>query len=211
MAYDLEEQEQLAAIKSWWAQYGRWVIVTVVGSLLVVGGIRGWSYYQGSRAAAAATLFAQQQAAERASDHKKVRDIGKEIVERYGSTAYGVLAALSAARSDFETGDLAAARTRLEWVIANAREEEARDVARLRLARVLHDEKKTDDALKLLEARHGDSFDGLYAGLKGDLLFAQDKRTEARAAYQLAFDRSDAGSPLRQVIQLKLDAVGDVK
>lgn len=211
MAYDLEEQEQLAAIKSWWAQYGRLVIVTVVGGLLVVGGIRGWHYYQGSRAAAAVTLFAQQQAAERASDHKKVRDIGKEIVERYGSTAYGALAALSAARSDFETGDLAAARTRLQWVIDNAKEEEARDVARLRLARVLHDEKKTDEALKLLEAKHGDSFAGLYADLKGDLLFAQGKRPEARAAYQLALDRSDAGSPLRQVIQLKLDAVGDAK
>ncbi|MCW5605330.1 MAG: tetratricopeptide repeat protein, partial [Burkholderiales bacterium] len=205
MALDLEEQEQLAAIKSWWSQYGRLVVVTVVGSLLAVGGIRGWHYYQGSQAAAAVTLFAQQQAAERASDHKKVRDIGAEIVDRYGSTAYATLAALSAAKSDFDTGDLASAKTRLQWVIDKGKEEEARDVARLRLARILHDEKKADEALKLLESKHADSFAGLYADLKGDLLFTQGKREEARAAYQLALDRSDAGSPMRQIIQLKLD------
>lgn len=208
MALDLEEQEQLSAIKSWWSQYGRLVMVTVVGSLLAVGGIRGWYYYQGSQSAAAVTLFAQQQAAERASDHKRVRDIAAEIIDRYGSTAYATLAALSAAKSDFDTGDLASAKTRLQWVIDKAKEEEARDVARLRLARILHDEKKADEALKLLEAKHADSFAGLYADLKGDLLFAQGKREEARAAYQLALDRSDAGSPMRQIIQLKLDAVG---
>lgn len=208
MALDLEEQEQLSAIKSWWSQYGRLVMVTVVGSLLAVGGIRGWYYYQGSQSAAAVTLFTQQQAAERASDHKRVRDIAAEIIDRYGSTAYATLAALSAAKSDFDTGDLASAKTRLQWVIDKAKEEEARDVARLRLARILHDEKKADEALKLLEAKHADSFAGLYADLKGDLLFAQGKREEARAAYQLALDRSDAGSPMRQIIQLKLDAVG---
>jgi len=211
MAFDLEEQEQLAAIKSWWSQYGRLVVVTVVGSLLAVGGIRGWHYYQASQAAAAVTLFAQQQAAERASDHKKVRDIGAEIIDRYGSTAYATLAALSAAKSDFDTGDLASAKTRLQWVIDKSKEEEARDVARLRLARILHDEKKPDEALKLLEAKHADGFAGLYADLKGDLLFTQGKREEARAAYQQALDRSDSGSPMRQIIQLKLDAVGGAK
>ncbi len=208
MALDLEEQEQLSAIKSWWSQYGRLVIVTVTGSLLAIGGIRGWHYYQNSQSAAAVALFAQQQAAERASDHKRVRDIAAEITDRYGSTPYATLAALSAAKSDFDTGDLASAKTRLQWVIDKAKEEEARDVARLRLARILHDEKKVDEALKLLEVKHADSFAGLYADLKGDLLFTQGKREEARAAYQLALDRSDAGSPMRQIIQLKLDAVG---
>jgi predicted negative regulator of RcsB-dependent stress response len=93
----------------------------------------------------------------------------------------------------------------------HAKEDELRDVARLRLARVLIDEKKPDEALKLLEAKHGDSFTGLYADVKGDVLLAQGKRQEARAAYQVALDKSDAASPLRQIIQLKLDAVGEVK
>ena len=211
MAYDLEEQEQLAAIKGWWAQYGRLVVVTVVGAVLVVGGIRGWHYYKTSQSAAAVALFAQLQGAERANDHKKVRDIAAQIVEHYGSTPYAALAALAAAKSDFDTGDLPAAKLRLQWTMDNAKEDETRDLARLRLARLLVDEKKPDEALKLLETAHGATFDGLYADVKGDVLMAQGKRQEARAAYQLALDKSDAASPLRQILQLKLDAVGGGK
>lgn len=211
MAYDLEEQEQLATIKSWWGQYGKLVTVTVIGGLLVVGGIRGWYYYRNSQATSAVALFAQMQGAERASDHKKVRDIATQIVEHYASTAYAAPASLAAAKSDFDTGDLAAAKKRLQWAMENAKEDELRDVARLRLARVLIDEKKPDEALKLLEAKHGDSYSGLYADVRGDVLLAQGKRQEARAAYQAALDKSDAASPLRQIIQLKLDAVGEAK
>lgn len=211
MAYDLEEQEQLAALKAWWAQYGRLIMVTVVVVLVVVGGIRGWHYYRGTQAEAATVLFDQLQRAERASDHKKIRDIAEQIVNQYGSTAYGALASLAAARSAFDTGDLAAAKNRLQWVIDNAGEEEARDVARLRLARVLLDDKKPEEALKLLESKHGESFSGLYADVKGDALLALGKRTEARAAYQLAFDKSDSGGALRQILQLKLDALGEGK
>jgi predicted negative regulator of RcsB-dependent stress response len=211
MAYDLEEQEQLASIKSWWAQYGKLVILTVVLGALVVGGIRGWHYYRNTQAASALALFDQLQRAERANDHKKVRDIATQIVDKYASTQYATLASLASARSSFDTGDLQAAKTRLQWVIDNAKEEEARDVARLRLARLLLDEKQAAEALKLLETKPVDSFAGLYADVRGDALLAEGKRAEARAAYQLALEKSDAASPSRQILQLKLDALGEAK
>lgn len=211
MAYDLEEQEQLAEFKAWWTQYGRLLIVGVLGGLLVIGSVYGWRYYRNTQAVSAATLFEQQQRAERASDHKKVRDIATQIVDHYGATAYAALAALAGAKSDFDTGDLAAAKQRLQWVMDNAKDQETVDIARLRLARVLFDEKNSADALKQLEVKPVDSFIGLYADLKGDVLAAQGKRAEAHAAYQVAFDKSDAASPLRQILQLKLDATGESK
>ena len=73
-------------------------------------------------------------------------------------------------------------------MIEKAKEEEVRDVARLRLARVLLDEKNPAEALKQLETKHGESFTGLYAELKGDALIASGKPAEARAAYQRAAD-----------------------
>jgi predicted negative regulator of RcsB-dependent stress response len=51
----------------------------------------------------------------------------------------------------------------------------------------------------------------LYADLRGDILAGQGKRAEARAAYQTALDRSEAASPYRAVVQVKLDSLGEAK
>ena len=147
--------------------------------------------------------------AEHSADHKKVRDIAAQIVDRYSSTAYAAMAALGGAKAAFITGDLAAARTQLKWVIDNASEDAVRDVARLRLAGVLLDENNHDEALKILDAVPVESLTGLFADLRGDVLAAQGRNAEARSAYQLALDRSEANSGYRATIQLKLDALGD--
>jgi predicted negative regulator of RcsB-dependent stress response len=76
---------------------------------------------------------------------------------------------------------------------------------------VLLDEKNYPEALALVENKHLEAFSGIYADLKGDILVAQGKRAEARSAYQIAFDKSDAQSAYRTMIQAKLDALGDVK
>ena len=211
MAYDLEEQEQIAALKSWWRENGMLVMLVVLAASLSFAGFSGWRYYRASQATAALGLYQQLDLAERAADHKKARDIAGQITGKYGSTPYGAYAAMSAAHASFEMGDLAGARAQLQWVIDNAREDEARDVARLRLAGVLFDEKKPEEALKLLEARPADSMTGLYADLRGDILAAHGKRAEARAAYQTALDKSEAASPYRSVIQMKLDSLGEAK
>lgn len=211
MAYDLQEQEQLEAIKSWWEQYGTLIITVVVACLLTIAAFQGWRYYRNQQSIAAVTLYEQLSQAERANEHKKVRDIALQITDKYSRTPYAAMAALSAGRATFETGDLGAAKAQLQWVIDHAREEEMKDLARLRLAGVLLDEKNSDEALALLNAPHGAAFDALYADLKGDILLAQGKRGEARGAYQQALEKSDVKSPYRPMIQAKLDALGEAK
>lgn len=211
MSYDLEEQEQLEAIKGWWAQYGKLVVLAVVACALTVSAFYGWRYYRHQQALAAGTLYEQLQRAERANDAKKVRDIATQITDKYAATPYAGMAALAAARASFAAGDLAATKARLQWAIDHAREDEMRDIARLRLAGVLLDEKNYAEALKLMETRPVEPFSGLYADLKGDILAAQGKIAEARSAYQQALEKSDAKSPYHQLVQLKLDALGDAK
>ena len=211
MAYDLEEQEQIARFKGWWNQYGMMVITIVTACLVTVAAFQAWRYYQQRQAAAASVLYQQLEQAGFANDHKRVRDIASQITANYGGTAYGPLAAFHAARASVETGDLPGAKTQLKWVIDKAREDEFRDLARLRLATVLLDEKNHAEALALIESKPGEAFAGLYADLKGDILAAQGKPAEARAAYQLALDKSDAQSPYRAMVQAKLDALGDAK
>lgn len=211
MAYDLEEQEQIEKLKGWWSQYGVMAITVVTACVVTVAAFQGWRYYRQQQAVDASTLFQQMEEAGFGKDHKRVRDIAAQIESRYRGTAYASLAAFSAARASVETGDLAEARTHLKWVIDNAREEEFVHLARLRLATVLLDEKNHAEALALLDGKPGEAFAGLYADLKGDILVAQGKPAEARAAYQLAFDKSDAQSPYRAMLQAKLDALGDAK
>ena len=211
MAYDHQEQEQLDELKAWWKQHGNHVLLGIAFTAIVLAGFQGWRYYQRSQALAAVTLYQQLDQAERASEHKKVRDIAAQIVARYASTPYGTYAALAAARASYESGDAAGAKSQFTWVMGNARDDEARDVARLRLAGVLLDEKNYAEALKQLEKQPVEALSGLYSDMEGDLFAAQGKKADARNAYQIALDRSEAGSAYRSIVQLKLDALGEAK
>ena len=211
MAFDHQEQEQIDELKAWWSRYGSHVLLAVTLVALIIAGFQGWRYYERNQAIAAAALYEQLEQAGRAGDHKKVRDIAGRIIGQYGSTPFGTFAAFSAARAALDTGDLAGARAQLAWVMSHAQEDEARDIARLRLAAVLLDGKNHAEALKHVETKPVDSLTALYADLKGDILAAQGKKEEARGAYQLALDRSEAGSAYRGIVQLKMDALGEPK
>ena len=209
--YDLEEQEQIDEFKAWWKQYRKLVLLVVIAVAVTVGAIQGWRYYQNKQALEAGELYAQLQGAVGSNEPKKVQDIAAVLAAKYPRTGYAAFAALAGAKAALDSGDIAEAKTRLQWVVDNGRDDETRDIARLRLAAVLLDEKKYDEALKLLEAQHADTLSALYADLKGDVLVAQGKTGEARAAYQLALDKSEAKSTYRALIQIKLDALGEAK
>jgi predicted negative regulator of RcsB-dependent stress response len=211
MAYDLEEQEKIDALKAWWNQYGNYLVMGVIACLITIAAFQGWRYYHGQQSERASALFAQLDQAERANEPKKVRDIAAQIIDKHGSTTYAGMAALSAAKASFTTGELEDAKKNLQWAIDKAREEEMRDVARLRLGGMLLDEKKYDEALKLLSVKPADAYAALYADLRGDVLTGQGKPAEARGAYQLALEKSDPRSQYRPIIELKLDALGDAK
>lgn len=210
MAYDLEEQEQIAVIKDWWGTYGNWVTSGVLALVIGIAGLQGWRYYRAQQSSSAAMLYSQLDTADKANEAKRVQEIAATLASSHPSTAYAGMAALRAAKSFVTGNDLANARQRLQWVVDNAKEDEMRDIARLRLAGILLDEKKHDEALKLLDAKHVAAFDGLYADLRGDVLALQNKRAEARAAYQIALEKTDARSSYRPLVQIKLDALGEV-
>lgn len=208
---DLHEQEQVDALKAWWKENGKWVVGALAVGLLVLAGMQFWKSHQSSQAAEAAKLYAEVMKQAATNDAKRIGDAADALVSRYGSSAYAPRAQLLAAQSSLQARDAARAKVQLQWVIEHASESGLQDTARLKLASVLLDEKKYDEALKQLDAAHPESFTGLYADLKGDVLSAQGKTAEARAAYQQAYDKTDAQSVYRNLIQLKMDGLGAAK
>ena len=211
--YDLEEQEQISELKTWWKMYGNLVTGVVVAGSLAVIGWQGWNWSQRSQAAQASAIYGVLEQAVAARDAQKVKAAAGELVEKFGGTTYAALGALVAARQSFEAGDLKTARAQLTWAADNGKDE-IRDLARLRLASVLLDEKAYDEALKQLEAAHAAAFAARFLELKGDVLAAAGKKPEARAAYQAALEKGEVregrGGAGRELLRQKLDSLGEV-
>jgi predicted negative regulator of RcsB-dependent stress response len=205
MAYDLEEQEQLASLKAFWAQYGNlitWGLTAVLGAYAAYN---FYNYNQRTKSAQASGLYIEMQKA--GKDNSKVQRIAGDLEKDFARTAYAPMAALAAAKSAFEASDLKTAKAQLQWAIDNGNDE-YKSVAKLRLSGVLLDEKAFDEANKLLATEFMPQFAGAVEDRKGDVFVAQNKMAEARKAYQAALDASDKKNPGRQLIQLKLDAIG---
>lgn len=207
--YDLEEQEQIDNIKAWWQQHGNRITWVVSALAVAVVAWQGWSWYQSQQAAQAGALFGALQQSLVKQDAQRVRTIAGELTEKFGGTAYAPMGTLMAAKLSFEAGDIKTARTQLAWVVANGKNE-IRDIARLRLAGVMLDEKAYDEALKELGNKPVSALTAAYAELKGDVLVAQGKADEARSSYQAALDAQPKGvqGPGPQLLRQKLDALG---
>lgn len=207
MAYDHEEQEQLATLKHWWQRHGNltsWVLIVAMAGY---SGWAGWQYYQRNQAAQAGQLYEELQGAIAAKDAAKVQRAAGDMQSRFGGTAYAQMSGLAAAKAAFDAKDLKTAKAQLQWVLDHG-SEEYKAIAKLRLAGVLLDEKAYDEALKVLSGDTVAQFAGAVADRKGDVLVAQNKLADARTAYLAAWNATSKDNPGRQLIQVKLEAIG---
>jgi predicted negative regulator of RcsB-dependent stress response len=209
--YDLEEQEKIDGLKSWWEAYGTLVMVVIATFIASMAGVKMWNYYQQQQIEQAAELYSSLLQIEAGGDTRKISDAAQLVMTGFPGSGYASRAALISARASFEGGDVQNAKSRLQWTLDNTKEDELKDLVRLRLAGLLLDERKYDDALRLLDTKHGESFGGLYGDLKGDVLTAAGKVTEARAAYQMALDKMGKKGTYHNIVQMKLDALAEAK
>ena len=219
-AYDLEEQEQLDELKTWWKMYGNLVTGLLLVVALAMAGWQGWNWWQRQQAAQASAVFANLQNAAMQRDVKRVRELAGELVDKYSVTAYAGMGALLAARVQVDSGDTRNARVQLAWAVENAKDTGLRELARLRLATLLLDEKSYDEALKQLVAEPLAPFAPRFAELRGDILAAQGKAAEARTAYESALtklaalakdDEARQRAGYKDVLEAKRDALGAAK
>jgi predicted negative regulator of RcsB-dependent stress response len=204
---DLQEQEQLDAVKVFWKQYGNLITWTVTLVLAAFAGWNGWQWYQRDQAAKAGAMFDEVDKAIQAADLDKAGRLFAELRDRYGTTAFVPQAALSLARVQIEKGKADDARATLTWVADKAGDPEYQTAALLRLAGIHLDDKKYEEAMKALGEAKAPTFEGLVADRRGDVLLAQGKRAEAVAAYQAAYKALDEKVEYRRLVEAKLTSL----
>jgi predicted negative regulator of RcsB-dependent stress response len=205
---DLQEQEQLDAVKSFWKQYGNlitWLLVLALGGFAAWN---GWNWYQREQADKAAAIFDELERAAGGGDAQLVQRIFGDLTKQYPGTSFAQQGALIAAKALADKGKPAEALAALDWAATNAAHEEFRSLALLRKSGLLLDDKKYAEALAALEAAKTPAFAALVAERRGDILAAQGKPDEAIKAWQAAHEAMPPTEPLRRVVEIKLNAAG---
>lgn len=202
----LSEEEQVEALKKWWKENGKSV---VAGIVLGLGGVFGWQYWsqhQQQLAEQASLQFEQLNQSVQAAAPAAVAQ-AEALITGYPDSPYALFAALDLAKVKFQQGDLAGARTELQWVLDNSDDPSLQQIARLRLARLLLDAGEIEQAASIVSQAPVDNFRGDYAELRGDIALQQGERAEARRAYGEALEYKVSNPAL---VQMKYDDLADV-
>ncbi len=206
MAEYVSDEQRVEEIKKWWSE--NWISI-IAGVVLGLGGLigwRAWDNYHENQAKAASVYYDTLLAAATEKDEKTVVEKTAVLTDSYSSTPYTALAALELAKLKAEKGELDEAAQRLVWVTEHGSQGTVRDVARLRLARVLIAQNKIDEALKLLSEGFPISFSSLVEEIRGDALLAKGEVDAAREAYDRALLITSEDS---DYLRMKRDDLGE--
>lgn len=185
MEYETEEQ-QVEALKAWWAENGRAVITGVVLGASAIGGWSLWQDRKESQAVAASDSYSRTMEAISAGNTAEAVQLADALKEDQPDTLYSSYANMAAAQADVVNADLDSAASRLAWVAKNAPQEDVQLIAKVRLARVLGAKGDAAAGLSTLPSTFPSAFTGLVEEARGDLLVLSGDREAARTAYQAA-------------------------
>ncbi len=208
------EEEQLEALKNWWKENGRAIVVGLAVAVSAVLGWQGWQSYTERQASEASWLYQNLVEAvvseldeNPAPEVQTIRHLGNQLKEDHARSTYSQFAALMLARVAVQTQDYEQAILELDWVIERASEEDLKTVASLRKARVLLAMDQVEQAASLLETLSPNNFTALYYELLGDVALRQGNIAAAAQAYDQALAASE-NMPNQPVIQMKRDELG---
>jgi predicted negative regulator of RcsB-dependent stress response len=212
---DLQEQEQVDAIKAFWNQYGNLITWTLTIVLGLFAAWNGWGLYQRTQALKASTLYGQLEAAVRAGDVERATHVFGDMKARDPAFLSSVISpsvftqqgGLLLAKAQNEKGQVDNALASLRWVAEHGSAENAA-VAHLRAAGLLADQKKFDEALKEVDLVTLPALAALANDRRGDILLAKGDREGAKKAWRAAWDAMPATLQYRYVVDAKLTMLG---
>ncbi len=195
------DDERVEDLKKWWQENGTSIIVGIALGVVAIFGWQYWGSYRNTKAEQASQAYDTFVAAAEKPDADQARQRGQALLTDFPQSTYAALAALRLAKMASDSGDTAAAIQRLEWIVENAKLDELKDIARLRLAWMLFATGRSSDAEQQLNRIAATSLVAEREELRGDLALASNDPAKARTAYAAAL-AAGGGSTM---LQIKLD------
>ena len=186
MSVYMTEEEQLEAIKKWWARYS--TLITVVLSLVLLGisGYKYWQWHQVKVNTQASNAYEHLMVAFSNHDNKAVKSYANQLINEYGQTVYAHAARLTMAKLYVSQDHYDKALETLKVVSNNSPLKALKQVARIRIARLLAAEKSFDDALTELTSVDDVAYLPVVNELKGDIFVATGQYKQAIVSYKEA-------------------------
>jgi len=201
----ITEQEQIEILKNWIKQYS---LVILAGVLIATAAISGWRYWQQRQykiLSHASAVYDEMLTMRAQNDSSATLVQAKKLFEHYPQTTYGQMAAFMLARTAVINKDYPEAEKQLNWVIDHSNIHSMRQIARIRLARIMIAQQKPQDALNELKRVEDKNFAGLIDEVKGDAYLAMKDTNNARLSYQQALDELPNAEVIRPVLRMKYD------
>lgn len=203
------EEEQIEALKNWWSENGKSLVLSAAAVLAGVFGWKGWQQHQLNQTEAASASYQQLLDASLAAvsgDKDQLatsQHLAGQLQKDFSGTEYARLGALLMAKVAVSAGDLDLAMQQLDWLLASEPSEFVASLATLRKAQLLSAKGEFDTALGILSAAKAVELGGQVAEMKGDVLLAKGDAKAAREAYLQAQSlQAGAANPL---LTMKLD------
>ncbi len=212
MREDLEQQEQLAALKAFWATNRKWITSILIILVIVSVTTTGWKFYTENRQLQASKLLSSVQ---EAVEEQKIDDailITNELAKKYSSYPQRGLAGLVLSKALVFDDRQEEAEKQLRSLLNI--DSDVSWVARVRLAGLLLDMNKPVEALDILPEKIPPIWTGIVSDRRGDVLMALGKKAEARSAWVRALEvySSDrAEGVARNMIMMKLATIDSLQ
>lgn len=202
------EHDDVEKLKTWWKSYGNALVFGVLLGVGILFGNKYWDQYKANQSADASDLYELLLTNINQNKATEIKRVGGKIISDYKSTPYSGMAALLMARVSYQKKDIASAQSQLQWAIDNATVDSVQHIARLRLARILIEQKKADEANKLISAVNKKDMAGYkmeYFEVLGDIYILKGETGDAKQAYQNALASAAQQDGYRQILSMKLD------
>lgn len=201
----LTEQEQIQQLKNWIKQYGLTILAGILIALLITSGWHYWQNYKNRILTHASGVYDEMLTARAQGNKQELSVQADKLLTHYPKTPYAQMAAFMIARDAVLKNNYPEAINQLNWVIQHTSTKAIREIARLRIARILITEKKPQEAIDLLNKVDDKNFNGLIHEIRGDAFFSMNDLNSARKSYELAMKEIPNSEVTRPILQMKLD------